>query len=50
LTEPAASKVLNEFDRSINLALDKRINKKVQFVVKIKELNSSLLVFILRGN
>jgi transcription initiation factor TFIIA small subunit len=35
LTKPAASKVLNEFDRSINLALDKRINKKVQFVGKL---------------
>ncbi len=34
LTEQAASKVLSEFDRSINLALDKRINKKVQFSVK----------------
>ncbi|CAF3535556.1 unnamed protein product [Rotaria sp. Silwood1] len=28
LTDQAAGKVLSEFDRSINLALDKRINKK----------------------
>ncbi len=35
MTEQAASKVLSEFDRSINLALDKRINKKVQFSGKL---------------
>ncbi|CAF0898100.1 unnamed protein product [Adineta steineri] len=35
LTELAASKVLSEFDRSINVALDKRINKKVQFSGKL---------------
>ncbi|UJR37366.1 hypothetical protein I4U23_030074 [Adineta vaga] len=35
LTEQAAGKVLSEFDRSINLALDKRINKKVNFSGKL---------------
>ncbi|CAF3336638.1 unnamed protein product [Rotaria socialis] len=35
LTDHAAGKVLSEFDRSINLALDKRINKKVQFTGKL---------------
>jgi transcription initiation factor TFIIA small subunit len=35
LTKQAASKVWSEFDRSINLALDKRINKKVQFTGKL---------------
>ncbi|CAF4020461.1 unnamed protein product [Rotaria sp. Silwood2] len=35
LTDQAAGKVLSEFDRSINLALDKRINKKVQFTGKL---------------
>ncbi|CAF5102199.1 unnamed protein product [Rotaria sp. Silwood1] len=35
LTDQAARKVLSEFDRSINLALDKRINKNVQFSGKL---------------
>ncbi|CAF0734130.1 unnamed protein product [Rotaria sordida] len=35
LTDQAAGKVLSEFDRSINLALDKRINKKIQFSGKL---------------
>ncbi|CAF1034640.1 unnamed protein product [Adineta steineri] len=35
LTEQAASKVLSEFDRSINEALDKRIHKKVHFSGKL---------------
>ncbi|CAF0992265.1 unnamed protein product [Adineta steineri] len=35
LTELAASKVLSEFDRSINEALDKRIHKKVHFSGKL---------------
>ena len=33
LTEQAATKVLNEFDRSINLTFEKGINRKVQFSV-----------------
>lgn len=37
LTEQAANKILSEFDRSINLALEKRINKKVSFVVRGKK-------------
>ena len=31
LTERAATKIYSEFDRSMNIALNKRINKKVQF-------------------
>lgn len=51
MTDQAAGKVLSEFDRSINLALDKRINRKVQFTVKgrIKYLYICSLVFPLLG-
>ena len=35
MTEQAASKVLSQFDRSINSALEKSVAKKVQFTVKI---------------
>ncbi|UJR12061.1 hypothetical protein I4U23_016239 [Adineta vaga] len=35
LTEKAAGIVLSEFDRAINLAVDKRINKKIHFSAKL---------------
>jgi transcription initiation factor TFIIA small subunit len=36
LTEQAATKVLSEFDRQINIALDRKVNKKVQFSGKLR--------------
>ncbi|CAF1254802.1 unnamed protein product [Didymodactylos carnosus] len=35
LTEQAAGKVLSEFDRAINVALEKRTNKKCNFQGKL---------------